>query len=320
LLDVSAKPRTLRTACARATLNLATTTVDRIKRGETPKADPLAVARVAAVQAAKNTSQIIPYCHPMPVEFVGVEYTLGAECIDVDVTVKAIYRTGVEMEALTAASVAVLTIYDMAKAIDPSMEIGAVKLLSKRGGRSDFKERPPRTLRAAVVVASDSSARGTREDRSGAIIKERLCSEGIEVAELIVLPDDRQAIAAALSRLADDLRVDLVLTTGGTGLGPRDVTPEALAEVIDRDAPGLTEAIRAYGQERTPLAMLSRGRAGLRGRTLILALPGSPKGVSESLDALFPAIHHAFPMIDGGGHDRQGQADHTDQADQAREA
>src|SRR5579884_4283647 len=116
--DVSAKPVTRRTATAQATLRAQPDTIRTIREGRLPKGDPLPVAKVAAVQAAKNTSQIIPYCHPLPVDFVGVEYNLTGESIEITTTVKAVYKTGVEMEALTAASVAALTIYDMTKMLD----------------------------------------------------------------------------------------------------------------------------------------------------------------------------------------------------------
>lgn len=300
--DISHKFPTLRTATARAELHLAPATVARLRAGDIPKGDPLPVAKVAAIQAAKNTSQIIPYCHPLPVDFVGVEFAITDSLIAAEVTVKAIYKTGVEMEALTGASVAALTLYDMMKMLDDSMRIGSVELLEKRGGKSDFKnvfDTPPR---AAVLVLSDSAAAGSRRDLSGRAIERRLAAEGVQVADYRIIPDETDSIVEALAAYADHDRLDLVLTTGGTGFGPRDNTPEAMARVIERDIPGLPEAIRAHGRERTPYASLSRAQAGLRGATLIVNLPGSPGGVEDSLDALFPAILHALRMIRGEGH------------------
>ena len=118
-----------------------------------------------------------------------------------------------------------------------------------------------------------------------------------------MIPDEREMIIGLLKEYADEMRLDLVLTTGGTGLSPRDCMPEATKEVLERHAPGIAEALRAYGQERTPYSMLSRGLAGVRGQTIIVNLPGSRKGVRESLDALFPGIVHAFKMLWMGGHD-----------------
>lgn len=300
--DISKKIKTLRTASAQATLKLSPATIELIKRGEIPKGDPLPVAKVAAIQAAKNTSQIIPYCHPLPIEFAGVEFDFGADTIVVTTTVKAIYKTGVEMEALAAASVAVLTLYDMMKMLDEEMEISGVKLLSKKGGKSDFKQAYEKPLRAGVLVMSDSIASGKKDDLSGRLIVDRLKAEGLEVIDYKVVPDDIDKIEETLSKYADDLELDLVMTTGGTGLSPRDCTPEAMARLIEREIPGIAEAARNYGQERTPYSMLSRGLAGVRGKTLIVNLPGSKGGVADSLDALFPALLHSFHVLWGGGH------------------
>jgi cyclic pyranopterin monophosphate synthase len=305
--DVSRKIKTLRTATATARLHLHPNTVALIHEHKVPKGNPLEVAKVAAIQAAKHTDDIIPYCHPLPIDFVGVEYTFGDNWISVTTTVKAIYKTGVEMEALTAASVAVLTLYDMLKMLDEEMSIGEVRLVKKTGGKSDFRTPEGRVFRAAVLVMSDSVAEGKTADTSGVLLVERLKNDGLEIADYVVLPDDKALIAGMLRRYADGMKVDIVFTTGGTGFGPRDVTPEAMEEVIERDAPGIVEAIRAYGQERLPLAMLSRARAGLRGNTLIVTLPGSPGAVKDGLDAVLPAVLHAFSMIEGKGH-RKGDA------------
>ena len=300
--DISKKINTLRTAKAHAVLKAAPDTIRRIKSGDLPKADPLPIARVAAVQAAKNTSQIIPYCHPMPIEFVGVDFALGETQIDINVEVKAIYKTGVEMEALTAASAAALTLYDMLKIIDEDMEIGSVKLVSKKGGKSNFKDRAAQNLKCAVLVLSDSISAGKKKDESGKLIEQRLSELGLTVADYKIIPDDRETIETQLKQYADELGMDFVITTGGTGLSPRDCTPEAMAAVVERLVPGMAETARAYGQERTPYSMLSRGICGVRGRTLIINMPGSRSGVADSLDALFPAVLHAFNMMKAGGH------------------
>jgi molybdenum cofactor biosynthesis protein MoaC len=306
--DISRKTSTLRTATAEATLTLSPATVALIREQKIPKGNPLEIARVAAIQAAKNTGNTIPFCHQVPLDHVAVEFEMSDNRIRVQTTVKAVYKTGVEMEALTAASVAVLTLYDMLKMLDDTMEIVGVKLLCKQGGKSSYAAAPARLLRAAVVVMSDSCSAGTKEDQSGKTIVARLKDEGMEVVDCKIIPDDGDTIVQTLINYADRDRVDLILTTGGTGFGPRDVTPEGMAQVIERETPGIAELIRAHGSDRTPYAMLSRGKAGIRGKCLIVNLPGSVRGVSESLDALFPSIVHALGMLwgtsDGHSDDR----------------
>ncbi len=302
MIDISNKIKTLRTAVAEARLKLKPETIELIHQNKIPKGNPIEVAKVAAIQAAKNTSSIIPYCHPLPIDYVGVEFDYDKEQIIVQTTVKAIYKTGVEMEALAAASIAVLTLYDMMKMLDTNMEILGVKLLDKTGGKSDFKTKYDKPLRAAVLVLSDSISSGKKSDTSGQMIVKRLKKEGIDVLEYNIIPDDKEKITQILIKYADVDRLDLVMTTGGTGFSPRDCTPEAMENVIEREIPGIPEAVREFGQERTPYSMLSRAKAGIRGKTLIINLPGSRKGVADSLNALFPGILHSFKMIWGGGH------------------
>jgi molybdenum cofactor biosynthesis protein MoaC len=300
--DISRKIKTLRSAVAQATLRVSPSTISLIKKNKIPKGNPLEVAKVSAIQGAKNTSQIIPYCHPLPVDFVGVEFMLGKSQIVVNVEVKAIYKTGVEMEALTGASIAALTLYDMMKMLDDDMEILGVKLLSKRGGKSDFKITKRLRLRAAVLVMSDSVSVGKKKDESGKVIVERLKELKIGIAEYAVIQDDAKEITNKLLYYADKLKLDLVITTGGTGLGPRDNTPEALRKIIEKEISGVSEAVRAYGQERLPYAMLSRSVAGVRGKTIFVSLPGSKNAVIEGLDAMLPALLHSFNMLRGEGH------------------
>ncbi|CAN5549396.1 bifunctional molybdenum cofactor biosynthesis protein MoaC/MoaB [soil metagenome] len=313
--DVSQKVNTLRTAVAKAILRVSPSTIEQIKTHKLPKGNPLEVAKVAAIQAAKNTSQIIPYCHPMPVEFVGVEFQLDEDFIEILVTVKAVYKTGVEMEALTGASVAALTIYDMAKMVDDLMQIESVTLVSKTGGKSDYAPAAEATVqrRAAVLVFSDRIASGKAEDRSGQYLVKQLTERGFAIAEFSVVSDDESEIAHAVRRICDDLKVDLLVTSGGTGLSPRDNTPKALKNFIDRELPGIAEAIRNYGQDRNSYSMLSRSVAFTRKNTIVVSLPGSLGAAQDGIAVLFPAINHAFKMIAGGDHEREKSGQPTEQ-------
>ena len=300
--DISNKTKTARSARAQALLKVSPQTILLVREGKAPKGDPLPVAKVAAIQAAKNTSQIVPFCHPIPIDFVDCRFELSEDTIRITTEVKAIYKTGVEMEALTAASIAALTLYDMLKPVDDTMEIAGVTLIEKRGGKSDFTDIPSVPLRAAVLVMSDSVAANKKKDTSGICIVERLREKRIEVVDYKIIPDDKKVIEETLISYADSLKLNLVITTGGTGLSKKDVTPEAMRAVLEREIPGIVEAARGYGQERTPLAMLSRGRAGVRGSTIIVNLPGSKRAVEESLDAILPGLLHVFQMLRGEGH------------------
>jgi molybdenum cofactor biosynthesis protein MoaC len=300
--DVSNKYNTLRSAIAEAIVEVSNSSIEAIRSNSVPKGDVFTVAKVAGVLAAKNVSQIIPYCHNIPVDFVDVRFELLENSIRIESEVRTVYRTGVEMEALTAVSVAALTVYDMLKMIDDTIVISKTRLVEKSGGKSDFITELERGLKAAVLVLSDSISAGKKSDESGKIIVERLKKEGIDVRHYEILSDDRDQIEKRLIELCDGQKLDLILTTGGTGFSPRDNTPEATLKVIERQIYGIPEAIRAYGQDRTPYSMLSRGVAGIRGNTIIINLPGSRKGVRESLDMLFPALFHSFKMLWMGGH------------------
>jgi len=266
-------------------------------------------ARLAGIGAAKRTSELIPLCHPLPLDTVDVEIDADRSdgSLRISAEARATARTGVEMEALTAATVAALTIYDMAKALQRDIVIERVELLEKSGGRSgtwpatDASRRA--THEAVVVTCSNRSAAGERDDTSGPALVTALRDAGFEVdPEPIVVPDDEDAIAAALTRLVDAGH-RLILTTGGTGLTPTDVTPAATRRVIDREVPGLAELMRSAGMASTPMAALSRGVVGARRAALIANLPGSPRGATESLAALLPVVRHALEQLAGGDHD-----------------
>lgn len=302
MVDITHKIITQRTATAQAIVKVGMpATMQAILNKSVPKGDVLEVARTAGLFAVKNTSNSIPDCHPMPIEYTGIEYEFLDDSILIKVTVKAIYRTGVEVEAMHGASIVALTMYDMLKPIDKQVEISTIKLLHKKGGKSDFGKNDIPDLAVAVMVCSDSVSSGKKEDRAGKVIAEKIKSLGLRVSNYTIIPDEIVDIQETIHTMCDK-KMDLVILTGGTGLSNRDVTPEAVSPLLDRRIPGIEEAIRAYGQDRTPYAMLSRSVVGFKGNTLIMALPGSTAGASESMDAVFPSILHLFKILNGFNH------------------
>jgi molybdenum cofactor synthesis domain-containing protein len=216
--------------------------------------------------------------------------------------VSTIYKTGVEVEAMHGVSVVALTMYDMLKPIDKEIEISTIKLVAKKGGKSDFKDKFRKYLKAAVLVCSDSISAGQKEDRAGKAIIEKLEGFGVSIAHYGIIPDEKENIQAEVKKHVSS-GCNLIIFTGGTGLSSRDVTPEALEEILERRIPGMEEAIRNYGQQRTPYSMLSRSIVGTLGKTLVMGLPGSTNGATESMDAIFPAALHVIKIMGGGRHD-----------------
>ena len=303
MIDITKKIKTHRSAIAQAIVKVSRQeTMNAVINKTVPKGDVIEASRIAGLFGIKKTSDLIPDCHPLPVEFASISYRMEALEIIIEVEVHTIYRTGVEVEAMHGASVVALTIYDMLKPIDKKLEIHSIKLLSKNGGKSQFVDIFDRPIKATVIVCSDSIAFGSKNDSSGKAIISKLEQTGVLVEDYCVIPDDCETIQNKIIHYYD-ARIDLILLTGGTGLSPRDVTPEAIRPMFDREIVGIGETIRNYGQELMPYAMLSRCVAGLKGNTLIIALPGSTRGAKESMDALFPYVLHVFKAIGGARHD-----------------
>ncbi|KFC19590.1 bifunctional molybdenum cofactor biosynthesis protein MoaC/MoaB [Chryseobacterium sp. FH1] len=302
MVDITHKSFTLRKAIATATVKTSTAeTISAIENRTVPKGDIFEFSRASALFAVKKTSDVIPDCHPLPVEFTSVTFKIEDLSVIISVEVHTIYKTGVEVEAMHGASVAALVMYDMLKPIDKHVEIQNIRLLEKKGGKSDSNKFINSNIKAAVMVCSDSAFRGEKEDTSGKAICAGLEKYQITDVDYQIIEDDFNTIQSTLINCKEN-NVDLVIFTGGTGLSARDVTPEAVAPLIDRDIPGIMETARNYGQQRIKTAMLSRGVAGFSGNTLVLTLPGSKKAVEESMEALFPQVLHVFQLNDNQIH------------------
>lgn len=301
MVDITHKNYSLRTATAQAIVKVGfSQTIQAIEKKQVPKGDVFEMSRAAGLLGIKKTSDILPDCHPIPIEYAGFDFEIKGLQIFITCTIKTIYKTGVEVEAMHGASVVALNMYDMLKPIDKNISIENIKLLSKTGGKS--KESQKKTnLSAAVIVCSDSISAGTNNDQSGKALVEILKENNIEIRDYSIIPDDYDTIQTKAKNCVA-AGVHLIVFTGGTGVSPRDNTPEAIRPLLNKPIIGIEEAMRSYGQQRTNLAMFSRSVAGLIGSSLVLALPGSIKGATDSLLAVFPSVLHIFDIIDNKPH------------------
>jgi cyclic pyranopterin phosphate synthase len=303
MVNITHKSNSLRQAIATATVTVSKPeTIDAIQNKKVPKGDVFEFSRAAGLLAVKKTSDVIPDCHPLPVEYTAISHQIEGLKIIISVEVHTVYKTGVEVEAMHGAAITALTMYDMLKPIDNGIEISSIRLMDKKGGKTDFKKDLPDDLKCTVIVCSDNVSKKMAEDKTGKLIISKLEKLNLKVAAYEIIPDEFSEIQSKAKQLSEE-NFQLVLFAGGTGLSPRDVTPDAIAPLLEREIPGIMEAARNYGQQRTPYAMLSRGIAGFIKNTLVITLPGSTRGADESMDALFPYVLHLFKVAKGLRHD-----------------
>ncbi|WP_292009725.1 bifunctional molybdenum cofactor biosynthesis protein MoaC/MoaB [Chryseobacterium sp.] len=301
MVNITYKSNTLRKAWAEAVVSVSSqNTINAILNNEVPKGNVFEMSKTAGLFAAKKTSDVIPDCHPLPIEYTSIQFEIRDMDIYITTEIHTIYKTGVEVEAMHASSVVALTMYDMLKPIDKNIEIKNIRLIEKKGGKSDKKD-SGEGIQASVIVCSDSISSGHKEDKAGKAIITGLEKYAVSINEYIIIPDEIAEIQDRIKNYVES-GIPLIIITGGTGLSKRDITPEAVRPLLDREIPGIAETIRNYGQQRTPYSMLSRSLAGMIGDTLVIALPGSTKGAEESMDAIFPAVLHIYKILNGGQH------------------
>ncbi|MFK7824452.1 MAG: bifunctional molybdenum cofactor biosynthesis protein MoaC/MoaB [Oligoflexales bacterium] len=314
MVDVADKNSNLRIATAEGYIYMRPSTLERIKLKTLPKGDCFALAETAGILAAKKTSDLIPLCHPLPLE----KLTIHCEVSEKDQAVKVVCeakthsKTGVEMEALSGVHGALLTIYDVTKQVDPLLTIGNIRLLRKEGGKSGVwsyesaKEQPEDStisplpwqgIRVCTLSISDRASSGIYEDRSGPLLATEIKKLGAEHLGSELISDELNEIVTSIKSMLKLQEPQLIICTGGTGLSPRDQTPEALKLIAEKEIPGIGELLRSYGSQFTPYSYLSRSIAVLRQSCLIIALPGSANAVKEGMVALKASIPHAIRVI-----------------------
>lgn len=321
MADIGRKRPTRRRAVAVGEFHPGPAAFAAIVSRSLPKGDALMMAEVAGLQGAKMASMLMLLCHPLVLESVAVHCLADAasETIRVYCEVATEAKTGVEMEALAGVNAALLTLYDLSKPVEPALLIGGIRLLFKEGGkkglwlhpdgmsdaeRERYKPRVTGRIEdwpAVVLTLSDRASRGDYSDRSGPVLVESLLGLGAHVLAAEVLPDEADVLQRRLRHWVDS-GAGLIISTGGTGLGQRDITPEVLQTMASCRVPGLAEMFRSESRHHTELAWLSRADAVMIGRTLVIALPGSPKAVAQGMQIIGPLLSHAKAMIAGGGH------------------
>ena len=315
MYDVSSIPFSLKTAKAVAIVFCSAETMAYLRDNETELLRLHDRCEAAGAMGLKLAPQLFPLLPSAPVEAAELRVELFDEerhlellpaelsprpGIVIIADLKSIGRTAIENEALATASAAALAVFERLKGSDSTLELGCLKLVPAegRGPKKKFFNTPPV---CAVLVCSGSAAEGKREDKSGRMICDMLRDHRAEVKYYEVLPDDAAAIQKKIMEWVRE-DVHFIFTSGGTGLGPHDNAVSAVKAILERDADGVTEAMRSYGQLRTPMAMMSRSVAGSIAQTLVVTLPGSSAGARQSLEAVLPALFHARKMMKAGGH------------------
>jgi len=316
MVDVSPKSATLRVAQACGRIRMSPNTFTLVRDRKLPKGDALALAEISGITGAKQTALLLPLCHPIPIEKVTVKCIPIEDESSVEVVceVSTTAKTGVEMEALVGTQTALLCLYDLIKMVDPALNIDGVRLNFKQGGKKggwkhpDYKpavfSKEPKifsSLEVSILIASDRVSKNEAQDFSGPCAQKWFELRGAKIKEISVVPDEKQKLQQSIFESCER-KIPLVVISGGTGMGPRDVTIGALQELNAKEVKGFGELLRKEGSAHKKTAWLSNSGGYIVNQTLVLALPGSPKAVEEGLMVLEDLLPHALHVITGGNH------------------
>ena len=322
MVDVSQKSVTQRTAIAVGQIKVGEKACNLIRLRQLPKGDPLALAEIAGINGAKHAYQQIPLCHPLALDRINIKVECDdKETVTVYCLAAAQAKTGVEMEALAGVQAALLSIYDLTKMIEPALTITETRLLLKEGGKHGRWLHPdgvPETIlqslthhstpsvlagiKAAVVTISDRASNGQYDDISGGELKNTLKQLGAEIVDYTVIPDNNETIKTHVKAILHDYAPQLIISTGGTGISPKDMTYQTFNELCDEEIPGVAELLRQDGAKYTKYSWLSRSFAGKLRNALLIALPGNPKSIGQAMSVLQELLPHALQVIAGEGH------------------
>ncbi|WP_157671326.1 bifunctional molybdenum cofactor biosynthesis protein MoaC/MoaB [Francisella halioticida] len=304
------KPPTHRRALATGKIQMKSEVLKLVSERKLEKGDVLPLAEIAGINGAKSTSTLLPLCHPLTIDHVSIktEINKNTNCVEAFCYVGTYSKTGVEMEAIAGVQAALLCIYDLCKMYGQDMLISDIKLLYKEGGKNNKiynEESLPDEIKKIIdipklfdkiscvsITISDRASAKIYEDKSGKVLSSILESQGAAMLEKKIIPDEKEIIKNTIINIVDQKNPNMIITTGGTGVSPRDVTPEAIGDICELQIPGVTELLRKDGEKYTPLSWASRAVAGIYKKTLIVALPGNPNAVEEGLEALKHLLPH----------------------------
>lgn len=301
MLDVSEKPETLREAIAVAFVSMSSQGWKSVKEGLLDKGNISDIIKAGVINGVKATSFLIPLCHPLNIDFIDVEVKYAPFMVIIKVKVKGVGRTGFEMEAMSGAVSGALSACDVLKRVTTDVRIERVELVEKKGGKSKYEFELP--YRFGVITVSDRASRGERGDDSGEIIKKWIEEREGNVVFYKVIPDDSERIKdVVVNASRSENPPDIMIFTGGTGPGPKDLTVLTLESISDKKLEGVGELMRIYGMKKTLYSSLSSGGGYVYRGIILLALPGSPSGVKDALQILGYILSHAVKMVKGEGH------------------